>query len=202
MGLDPTSRARFNLKDASVLLLDATPLGMSILVQIVTGLGAKTLHRCNDLETAQTAVEGNQIDLAIVDSMAPSGEGYDFVEWMRRDAGEPNCYTPVLMTTSHTPRSQISRARDCGANIIIKKPFPPITVLERIIWSSKEGRKFLFSDTYVGPDRRFRNVGPPKNQKGRRREDFTATPLPQAKASGDAGDNAADIEAGVDLDGN
>jgi DNA-binding response OmpR family regulator len=202
MGLDPTSRARFNLKDASVLLLDATPLGMSILVQIVTGLGAKSLHRCIDGETARAAVEGNQIDLAIVDSMAPSGEGYDFVEWMRRDAGEPNCYTPVLMTTSHTPRSQISRARDCGANIIIKKPFPPITVLERIIWSSKEGRKFLFSDTYVGPDRRFRNVGPPKNQKGRRREDFTATPLPQAKASGDAGDNAADIEAGVDLDGN
>jgi len=179
VGLDPTSRARFNLKDASVLLLDATPLGMSILVQIVTGLGAKTLHRCNDLETAQTAVEGNQIDLAIVDSLPPSGEGYDFVQWMRREAGEPNCYTPVLMTTSHTPRSQISRARDCGANIIIKKPFPPITVLERIIWSSKEGRKFLFSETYVGPDRRFRNIGPPKGGKGRRREDFTATPLPQ-----------------------
>jgi CheY-like chemotaxis protein len=202
MGLDPASRARFNLKDASVLLLDATPLGMSILVQIVTGLGAKSLHRCTDGESARAAVEGNQIDLAIVDSIAPTGEGYDFVEWMRREAGEPNCYTPVLMTTSHTPRSQISRARDCGANIIIKKPFPPITVLERIIWSSKEGRKFLFSETYVGPDRRFRNVGPPKGQKGRRREDFSATPLPQGPA-GAAGAPAAagkeaDIETGAD----
>ncbi len=183
MGLDPTSRARFNLKDSAVLLLDATPLGMTILVQIVTGLGAKNLFRCTDTDAAREAVEGNQIDLAIVDSLAPTGEGYDFVRWMRREAGEPNCYTPVLMTTSHTPRSQISRARDCGAHIIIKKPFPPITMLERIIWSSKEERKFLFSDTYVGPDRRFRNVGPPKNQKGRRREDFSATPLPQAPAA-------------------
>jgi DNA-binding NarL/FixJ family response regulator len=192
MGLDPNSRARFNLKEASVLLLDETPLGMTILVQIVTGLGAKNLHRCNDIESARAAVEANQIDLAIVDSLAATGEGYDFVEWLRRDAGEPNCYTPVLMTTSHTPRSQISRARDCGANIIVKKPFPPITVLERIIWSSKEGRKFLFSDSYVGPDRRFRDIGPPKGEKGRRREDFTATPLPGGAASAKP--------AGVDVD--
>jgi len=186
MGLDPNSRARFNLKDASDLLLDATPLGMTILVQIVTGLGAKNLHRCADVESAREAVEGNQIDLAIIDSLPPEGAGYDFVRWMRREAGEPNCYTPIIMTTSHTPRSQISQARDCGANIIIRKPFPPITVLERIIWSSKEDRKFLFSDTYVGPDRRFRNIGPPKGVKGRRREDFTATPLPQGEAGSEA----------------
>ena len=40
MALDPTSRVRFNLSAAAVLLLDPTPLGMSILVQIVTGCGA------------------------------------------------------------------------------------------------------------------------------------------------------------------
>src|SRR6516165_446789 len=103
MGLDPNSRNRYNLKDSAVLLLDGTPLGMSILVQIVTGLGAKTLFRCADTESARLAVAGNQIDLAIVDSLPPSGEGYDFVEWLRREGGEPNCYTPVIMTTSHTP---------------------------------------------------------------------------------------------------
>ena len=208
MGLDPNSRARFNLKDSAVLLLDATPLGMTIMVQVVTGLGAKILHRCADVESARAAVEANQIDLAIVDSLPPDGEGYDFVEWMRREAGEPNCYTPVIMTTSHTPRSQISRARDCGAHIIIKKPFPPITVLERIIWSSKEGRKFLFSDTYVGPDRRFRNIGPPKGEKGRRRDDFSATPKPQGgeaerdqTAGGAAEDGIAELETGGETHG-
>lgn len=194
MGLDPNSRARFNLKDSAVLLLDATQLGMTIMVQIVTGMGAKTLYRCADVEAARVAVESNQIDLAIVDSLPPDGDGYGFVEWLRREAGEPNCYTPVIMTTSHTPRSQISRARDCGANIIIKKPFPPITVLERIIWSSKEGRKFLFTDTYVGPDRRFRDVGPPKGEKGRRREDFNATPLPDGHAA-----RGVDVDATMKL---
>jgi len=46
-------------------------------------------------------------------------------------------------------------------------------MLERIVWVAKEGRPFLFSGTYVGPDRRFRDGGPPDGI-GRRREDLAA----------------------------
>jgi DNA-binding response OmpR family regulator len=173
VALDPASRARFNLDKATVLLLDDTPIGMSILVQIVTGLGAKKLHRCTSVEMAQEAAAKHEIDLAIVDSMAPSGQGYDFVKWLRTEAQEPNCYTPVLLTTAHTPTGDVIRARDCGGHFMIKKPFAPIVMLERIIWVAKEGRPFLFAGNYVGPDRRFRDAGPPDGV-GRRREDFTA----------------------------
>jgi DNA-binding response OmpR family regulator len=173
MALDPTSRSRFNLDKASVLLLDDTPIGMSILVQIVTGLGAKKLHRCTSVEMAQEAASKYEIDLAIVDSMAPSGAGYDFVKWLRQNGQEPNCYTPVLLTTAHTPAGDVVRARDCGGHIMIKKPIAPIVMLERIVWVAKEGRPFLFSGSYVGPDRRFRDDGP-KDGVGRRREDLAA----------------------------
>ncbi|THD74225.1 MAG: response regulator [Phenylobacterium sp.] len=171
MALDVASRARFNLERAAVLLLDETQLGMSILVQIVTGLGAKQLYRCASLEEAKAAATEHEIDIAIVDAMAPEGKGYDFVEWLRREAQEPNCYAPVLITTAHTPASDIVRARDCGGHFIIKKPIAPIVMLERIIWVAKAGRPFLFTGTYVGPDRRFRDEGPPDGI-GRRREDI------------------------------
>lgn len=180
MALDPASRSRFNLEKATVLLLDDTPIGMSILVQIVTGLGAKKLHRCTSVEMAQEAAAKYELDLAIVDSMAQSGAGYDFVKWLRTEAQEPNCYTPVLLTTAHTPARDVVRARDCGGHFMIKKPFAPIVMLERIIWVAKEGRPFLFSNGYVGPDRRFRDAGPPDGV-GRRREDLAA------QASGDEG---------------
>lgn len=170
MALDVASRARFNLERAAVLLLDDTPVGMSILVQIVTGLGAKNLYRCASLEAAQEVASQHEIDLAIVDAMAPEGKGYDFVQWLRREAQEPNCYCPVLITTAHTPASDIVRARDCGGHFIIKKPIAPIVMLERIIWVAKAGRPFLFAGAYVGPDRRFRDDGPPDGV-GRRRED-------------------------------
>jgi len=174
MGLDVASRARFNLEKAAILLLDDTPMGMSILVQIVTGLGAKHLYRCTSVEAAQEVATQHEIDLAIVDSMAPEGKGYDFVQWLRRVTQEPNCYCPVLLTTAHTPTSDIVRARDCGGHFIIKKPIAPIVMLERIIWVAKAGRPFLFAGDYVGPDRRFRDDGAPDGV-GRRREDQART---------------------------
>lgn len=170
MAIDPSSRLRVNLEHATVLLLDETPLGMSILVQIVTGLGAKNLHRCATVAEARETAKTCEIHLAIVDGMAPSGEGYEFVQWMRREAGEPNCYVPVIVTTSHTPARDVTRGRDCGGHAIIKKPIAPIVLLERILWASKGGRSFLLSDGYVGPDRRFRDQGAPAGR-GRRRED-------------------------------
>lgn len=190
MALDVNSRARFNLDRASVLLLDDTAIGMSILVQIVTGLGAKQLYRCTSLEAAQEVAQQHEIDLAIVDAMAPSGKGYDFVQWLRTQAQEPNCYTPVLLTTAHTPAPDVVRARDCGGHFIIKKPIAPIVMLERIIWVAKAGRPFLFTGTYVGPDRRFRDDGPPDGV-GRRREDLAK--LEEAKAAQAGGADGPEV---------
>jgi response regulator RpfG family c-di-GMP phosphodiesterase len=184
MALDPASRVRFNLDRAVILLLDDTEVGMSILVQIVTGLGAKDLYRCATVEKAQEIALKHRIDLAIVDSLSPSGAGYDFVKWLRTSTPEPSCYTPVLLTTAHTPARDVNKARDCGGHIIVKKPIAPIVILERIIWMSKEGRPFLYSDGYVGPDRRFHDDGPPDGV-GRRRGDVAETTVNVAQEPSD-----------------
>lgn len=172
MALDPASRVRVNLEQASVLLLDSNDVSMSVLVQIITGLGARRLHRCAGVDQAQEAANAQSIDLAIIDGL-PDGRGYEFVNWLRREAMDPNCYAPVMITTGHTPTRDVARARDCGGHIIVRKPISPIVLLERILWVSKGGRAFLYSDGYVGPDRRFRGQGPPASG-GRRREDQVA----------------------------
>lgn len=171
MGLDPKSKAQFNLERASVLLLDENPMGMKILVQILTGFGARTLSRCGSVEKAEQAIGHGQYDLIIVDSLGAAGAGYDFVRWLRSSGIQPNCFAPVLITAGHTPASAVSQARDCGAHFILAKPMTPKLVLERIIWISKEGRRFVECDSYVGPDRRFKTEGPPRGVLGRRHED-------------------------------
>jgi DNA-binding response OmpR family regulator len=171
MGLDPKSRARFNLERASVLLFDASPLGLEILVQVLTGFGAKTLHRAGNVEEAQEIIQKYAIDLAVVDA-SPKGEGYEFVAWLRRSKIEPNCFCPVLLTAGHTPTHAVGQARDCGADFIMKKPLTPKAVLERVVWIAREGRKFVDCDTYVGPDRRIKNEGVPGGGQGRRRDDL------------------------------
>ena len=172
MGLSPESRARFNLERASVLVLDESPMGMSILVQILTGFGVKTLHRCEKVEEAKETIAKVEVDLIVCDSMGAGGEGYDFVSWVRSSKIEPNCYAPVLLTSGHTPSHAVQKARDCGAHFIMAKPLTPIAVLERIIWIAREGRRFVECDTYVGPDRRFKNDGVPAGMVGRRRDDL------------------------------
>lgn len=171
MPLDPKSRAHFNLSNTVVLLLDPTPMGMAILVQIVTGLGAKNIYRCATVAEAKEVVTHFQIDLMVVDGVAQTGEGYDFVRWLRQEVPEPNKYAPVLLTAGHTMISDVAKARDCGGHFIVAKPIAPIVMLERIIWIAREGRAFLFSDSYVGPDRRVKDVGRPDGAPGRRRED-------------------------------
>ncbi len=169
----PDLKAKFNFEHASVMLLDENPLSLNILLQVLTGFGAKHFTRCTDIAKAEDEIAKTHFDLIIVDATGPSTTGTKFVSWLRRSGIEPNCYAPVLLTSGHTAQNSVLEARDCGAHFIIAKPLTPLIVLERIIWIAKEGRKFLESDAYVGPDRRFKNVGVPTGMEGRRRDDLS-----------------------------
>ncbi len=83
------------------------------------------------------------------------------------------------MVAGHTPIDQVEKARDCGANFVVAKPLAPRILLERVVWIAQESRPFVELDSYIGPDRRFHDVGPPKDgQPGRRRSDKAAAPAP------------------------
>jgi CheY-like chemotaxis protein len=170
MGLDPNSRAWFNLTEASILLMDETPLGLSLLSQMLMGFGGRHLYRTATVAEAKAVATENVIDLAIVNG---SQDGYEFIEWLRRHGGDPNAFIPVLLTAGHTAASMVHRARDCGGHFTLKKPLAPVTLLERILWAARANRVFLVSESYVGPDRRFRTQDPP-NGIGRRMEDRAA----------------------------
>ncbi len=181
-------KARVNLERAVTLLLDDNPEGISILVQIVTAFGIKSLHRCTSIEAAQEVAGQYELDLIVANANMRDSSGYDFVSWLRRVNLEPNSFTPAIILTGHTQVSNVRKARDCGANFIVAKPVSPSVLLERILWVARESRPFVACDTYVGPDRRYKDMGPPEGMEGRRREDKlakAATPAPAAEESGE-----------------
>jgi DNA-binding response OmpR family regulator len=69
------------------------------------------------------------------------------------------------MIAAHIRLSRVTEARDCGANFVITKPFSSATLLERIVWVARDERPFLEVGDYFGPDRRFRTVGPPGEER-------------------------------------
>ena len=148
MALDPKSRARFNLSKTVVLVFDPTPLGLAIVSQILSGFGARKIHRCGTIEEAKQVVADFEVDLMIIDAMAESGEGYEFVRWLRANVPEPNRHTPVLLTAAHTEglrrrqrprlrqplhRRQAARAdRGAGADHLDRQGRPRLRALRQV----------------------------------------------------------------------
>jgi len=138
---------------------------------VLLGFGVGNLTRADGARAAQTLLRERTFDLVISATNMAGVDGYELVKWLRRGALEANRYLAVILVSGHTPPSQVFKGRDAGANFTIAKPITPKIVLERILWAAREDRQFIECETYLGPDRRFKNDGPPAGAKGRRRED-------------------------------
>jgi CheY-like chemotaxis protein len=182
------SKFRINLEKAVVLLVDENASGLDLLSTIVSGFGFGERLRASSADAAMDIVKARNVDLILVEAQLSKMDGYDFIHWLRRSGLKPNAYTPTILIAGHTPRDKVEKARDCGANYIVAKPLTPLVLLERIVFISRD-RPFVECASYVGPDRRFKNMGPPPGSPGWRRTD------PQDALGGDADAAQSDIDA-------
>lgn len=159
----------FNLSKATVMVVDDEPFSLRLTAQTLLGFGVVTRHQCASADEASALLKTHPVDLLIVDAEMPGKDGYDLVNWLRR-SGFDNAWTPVLMISGHTPASKVAKARDCGANFIVARPLTAALLLDRILWVAKDIRGMLETPTYAGPDRRFRELGPPEGVAERRND--------------------------------
>lgn len=172
--------ARINLSGANVLVVDDNMQAVELLCGVLDGFGMRKFRRATSVEEAKEACAESIFDLILTDAQMPGVDGYEFIRWLRRSPDEQARLTPAIIVTAHTRRSQVTKARDCGANFIVAKPLTPKIILERIIWVAQSTRMFIETETYIGPDRRFRKAAPPAEfGVGRRRDDAEAANQPE-----------------------
>jgi DNA-binding response OmpR family regulator len=152
------------------MLLDASPQGAQILRQLLLGFGVRAPIHCSSAAEAMETVRATELDLIVANDSLPDMTGFNFVNWLRRSQVEPNAFTSTIIVGGHTRRSHVKLAQDCGANFILTKPISTQVMLERVMWVAREKRPFLDTGEYLGPDRRFHDLGAPKTG-GRRRSD-------------------------------
>jgi DNA-binding response OmpR family regulator len=165
------SKFRINLEKAAVLLVDENLSSLDLLSTIVTGFGFGERLRASSAHAAMDVVKERNVDLILIEAQLSKMDGYDFIHWLRRSGLKPNAFTPTILVAGHTPRDKVEKARDCGANYIVAKPLTPLVLLERIVFVSRD-RPFVECASYVGPDRRIKDDGPPPGTSGRRRTDL------------------------------
>ncbi len=156
--------AIINLTGAVTMVVDDSSFAAEITSSALLGFGIKTRYSMRSAPEAMEILQTTEVDLLVVDCDMPGMDGFELVHWLRR-SGPPNAFAPVIMTAAHIRRSMVARARDCGANFVITKPFSAASLLERIVWVARDGRPFLEVGEYFGPDRRFREAEPPAEER-------------------------------------
>jgi len=69
-------------------------------------------------------------DLVILDIMMPVMHGYEVCEKVRND--KKISKIPIIMLTARIQQSDMERAKQCGADSFVTKPFEPEDLLEEI----------------------------------------------------------------------
>ncbi len=124
-------------------------------------------------EEAQRRLSNGRFDLLICDALLPDMHAVDLIKWIRRQPTTQLKYIPIVVLTGYTQHSNVVNLRDAGANIVVRKPVSPNVLFDHIAWSARTERPFIETDNYIGPDRRFKNTGPPEGSTGRRKTDLT-----------------------------
>ena len=173
MGAALDLSARINLNRTSVLVLDSNPQSLDLLRQILNGFGVRAVHACQHVRDAERIFYDHQLELIIVDPLFIDDSGFDFIRMVRREENSQNRCVAIIAALGHQTLGNVRAARDAGASVVVAKPLSPEVLMQRIHWVARENRQFIVAPNYVGPDRRFKNIGPPPGTNGRRSDDLS-----------------------------
>lgn len=163
---------KISLAQVTALVVDSDQYSTAIVGQILRGFGLTNHKIVEDGERAKQSLMHSHHDLMICEAMLQDMPASDLVRWTRQLPDLQVKRISIVVMTGETQASTIIAVRDSGANSIIRKPVAPNVLFDHIMRSVKSERPFIETDTYIGPCRRFKNLGPPGGV-GRRKTDLS-----------------------------
>lgn len=171
-----------NLSDVVILVADSSAYLRRVIHGALRGFGANKVLEVEDSVGVVQVLCNQKVGILICDAHLPAHGGLALTRSIRRRADNENRTMPILIMSSDTREVAIRDARDAGANMVVAKPLSPKSLYDRLAWIAFSPRQFVDSETYFGPDRRFKIEGYPGGV-GRRKGD---NPVEVAEESGPA----------------
>lgn len=110
-----------------ILIIDDDPLYTEVLGDYL-GIHGFEVVRVELGKEGLSAVESDSFDLILVDWQLPDMSGLDVLEQLR----QKQISTPIIVVTGHRDTQSLTQALDAGAADVLRKPFGPPQLLERI----------------------------------------------------------------------
>lgn len=162
-------KARYDLSSLNVMVVEDNKNMQNLLRAILNALGIRNIREMSTGTEAFQELRHFDADIIISDwNMAPM-DGLTFTKKVRTDPSSPNPYVPIIMLTGHTETTRVMEARDAGINMFLAKPISVKALSERLTLMIDNPSRFVRTATYFGPDRRRKDVGPPKGMADRRK---------------------------------
>jgi two-component system, chemotaxis family, chemotaxis protein CheY len=159
-----------NLRDLAILIADPSSYISMLIHSMLRGFGANKVMEVRSSVGVFQVLTEQRIDLMICDMRLPPHGGLPLTRAVRGKKDNENRTIPILIMSSDSRENTIKQARDVGANMVIAKPISPANLYDRLAWIAFNPRKFIDTNTYFGPDRRFKIEGYPGGV-GRRKGD-------------------------------
>lgn len=151
---------RLNLKGVNALVVDSDQFGTGLLLQMLHGFGLDSVVVSQTGDDARRELESRDFELCLCEANLPDMPGVELVRWIRRLPAQKR-FLPTIVLTGYSDFGNVTAFRDAGAHLVVKKPASSQALYDRIAWVAKPPREFIECESYVGPDRRFKNIGPP-----------------------------------------
>jgi len=165
------ARARYDLSSLNVMVVEDNKNMQNLLRSILNALGIRNIREMSTGADAFQELRHFEADIIISDwNMAPM-DGLTFTRKVRTDPRSPNPYVPIIMLTGHTETARVMEARDAGINVFLAKPISVKALAERLTLMIDSPARFIRTASYFGPDRRRKDVGPPKGMAERRKSE-------------------------------
>jgi two-component system, chemotaxis family, chemotaxis protein CheY len=112
------------------LVIDDSRAMRMILRGILVEIGFEVLEAASVNEGLDKLTANGAIDLALVDWNLPEQPGLAFVQAVRANTAYDAMR--IMMVTTETEMSQMSKALESGANEYVMKPFTKAVILEKL----------------------------------------------------------------------
>lgn len=112
------------------LVIDDSRAMRKILGRILSEIGYEVTEAGNGSEAMDALKAGTEPQLALVDWNMPVMNGYEFVCEVRKNQRYDDLR--LMMVTTETGESEMSKALDAGANEYVMKPFTKDVIVEKL----------------------------------------------------------------------
>mgnify|MGYP000707678552 CR=1 FL=1 len=145
----------------SALIVEDSHLMRQLLRSLLRDFGFGEIGEAADGSDAMEKLKARRYDVIICDWMMEPTDGYTFVSGLRQHGAPEMRSLPVVMLTSVSEEPQVAAARDAGVTEYLVKPVSADKLRKRLHAVFARPRDFLATGSYVGPDRRRRQLEGP-----------------------------------------